>query len=65
MDQPYCNILQYSFCRIVSTLQTKIFLYNVAIYGCWKATRKEKKKNEEEKEDEAHARDIAMLLCCK
>ena len=41
-----------------------ISLYNVALYGCRKATRKEKKKKkktEEEKEDEARARAIAEL----
>ena len=45
--------------HIVWTLQTKIFLYNVALFGCRMATRKEKK--EEQKEDEAHVRDIAKL----
>ena len=56
------KILQYAFCCIVSSQQTKIFSYNVALFECQKATRKEKKKRlKEEKEDEAHAKDIAML----
>ena len=38
-----------------------VSLHNVALYGCRKATRKGKKKTEEEKEDEAHARDIVKL----
>ena len=60
MGQSYCNLLQYAFCRIVSPLQTKIFLYNVVLNGCRKVNRK-KKKTEEEKEDETRARDIVML----
>ena len=61
MGQPYCSKLHYAFCCIVSPYSL-VSLYNVALYGCRKATRKEeKKKTEEEKEDEAHERDIAKL----
>ena len=38
-----------------------ISLYNVVLYGCRKATRKKKRETEEEKKDEARARDIAKL----
>ena len=53
----YCNIL---FALLFHPYKL-ISLYNVALHGCRKATKKEKKKTEEEKEDEALARDIAKL----
>ena len=61
----YCNMGQL-YCIILFAVlfhpYKLISLYNVALYGCRKATRKEKKKKkkktEEEKEDDARARDI-------
>ena len=62
MGQPYCNILQYAFCRIVSPLQTNISIQCGVIWMSEShQKRKKKKKTEEEKEDEARARAIAKL----
>ena len=60
MGQPYCNILQYTFCLIVSPLQTNIFI-QCGVTWMSESHQKRKKKTEEEKEDEALARDIAKL----
>ena len=63
MGQLYCNILHYAFCRIVSPLQTNIFIPCAVIWmsESHQKRKKKRKKTEEEKEDEAHARDIAKL----
>ena len=59
----YCNILQYivAFCHIVSPLQTKIFFIQRGVIRISESHQKKETKTEEEKEDKAHARDIAML----